>query len=172
MDSLTLLPQQRWAGAVIKREPGVAVLAVPQPFVLAAEGGESPVAPHFRPCPSSFCSRPGLQRPQPLAGLPDPVHPDSATPAGLEAFAGLPPQWRRPAQSLRQLQQGMGWAGGWEHAQVLGVGKEGDLAGPRCYQIGTQNPAVSYLEMMSHLPHHHNCSEMVFMDDPCVSVGT
>jgi hypothetical protein len=96
-----------------------------QLFVLAAEVGESPVSPHFRPCPSSSCSRPGLQYPQPPAGLPAPDHSASAAPAGLQALARVPLQWRHPAQSLPQLQHGMGWAGGWRHVTKCGVGREG-----------------------------------------------
>ena len=110
----------------VKRKTGPSGLApstpktpARQPLVLAAEGGGSP---RFRPCPSSSCSRPGLRRPQPPAGLPAPAHQASAAPAGLQALAGLPLQRRRPAHSLPQLQHGTGWAGGWGHAAELGAG--------------------------------------------------
>ncbi|XP_045344843.1 zinc finger protein 385C isoform X3 [Leopardus geoffroyi] len=49
-------------------------------------------------------SPPGLQRPQPPAGLPAPACQASAAPAGLQALARLPLQWRHPAQSHPQLQ--------------------------------------------------------------------
>lgn len=100
-----------------------------QPLVLAVEVAVSPVAPHFRPCPSSSRSRPSLQCPQPPAGLPAPACQASAAPAGLQALARLPLQWRCPAQSHPQLQHGTGWAGGWGHAAESGVGREGGHRG-------------------------------------------
>lgn len=77
-----------------------------QPLVLAVEVVEGPVAPRVRPCPSSSCSRPSFQCPQPPAGLPAPACQASAALAGLQALAHLPLQWRCPAQSLPQLQHG------------------------------------------------------------------
>lgn len=140
VDSLFLLPQlwgreaQKWAimalglaSAILCRRkeflPWLDTQEAHQPLFLAAEVVERPVPPHFRPCPSSSCSRPDLQCPQPPAGLPAPAHQASAAPAGLQALARLPLQWRHPAQSLPQLQHGTGWAGGWGHAAKLGGGQ-------------------------------------------------
>lgn len=104
-----------------------------QPLVLSVEGGASPVTPCFRPCPSSSCSRPGLRSPQPAAGLPSPARQASAAPAGLQALAHLPLQWRHPAQSLPQLQHGTGWVGGW---------RECNPAWGWAGKVGSQGPAL------------------------------
>lgn len=136
-------------------EMRVSALA-PQPrspstsFVLAVEGGASPVTPCFRPCPSSSCSRPGLRSPQPAAGLPGPARQASAAPAGLQALAHLPLQWRHPAQSLPQLQHGTGWAGGWG---------ECNPAWGWAGKVGSQGPALrSWVQPGATSPRVTRCS--------------
>lgn len=104
------------------------------------------MAPHFRPCPSSSCSRPGVQHPQPPAGLPAPGCQASAAPAGLQALARLPLQWRCAAQSLPQLQHGTGWAGGRGRA-AKGGGREGGLR-----QAGSQKVGLTRSSFSSHIP--------------------
>ena len=111
-----------------------------------------PCGSHFRPCPSPSCSRPSIQCPQPSAGLPAPARQASAAPAGLQALAGLPLQWCRPAQSLPQLQHGRGWAGGWEHAAKLGVGREGGLRGAASQKLGLTRSSFSSNIQHSHSP--------------------
>lgn len=164
MDSLTLLPQLSWAGVIIKREPGVPVLAVlgllfwqqrweralwlliSDPALLPPAAGPASSAPSPLLASLTLPTRP-LQPPLDLKHLLT-FHLNGTTPLSL--FPNFSTVWAG--------QEGEG------HMQVLGVCKEGDSAGPRCYQTGTQNPAVSYLEMkmMPSLPQHHKCPEMVF----------
>lgn len=113
-----------------------------QPLSLAVEVAASPVTPHFRPCPSSSCSRPGLQCPQPPAGLPAPACQASAAPAGLQALARRPLQWRHPAQSHPQLQHGTGWAGVEGHAAELGGGQEGGRRGAGFWKRGVSSSSI------------------------------